>query len=119
MSSSSCLFTVSTDQTCRLYAPLLNNTESTSTSSIGDSTNPPIWKEISRPQIHGYDLNAIAVGECQSSSLYLFSGSDEKVIRVLEIPLVVVEGLQKLCGISLQDHMNTNDNDANKYFKYK
>jgi elongator complex protein 2 len=39
------LVSVSSDQTCRLHAPLADGVT---------------WREISRPQIHGYDLNCIA-----------------------------------------------------------
>jgi len=39
------LVSVSSDQTCRLYAPLADG---------------GTWREISRPQIHGYDLNCVA-----------------------------------------------------------
>jgi len=40
------LISVSSDQTCRLHAPLVD---------CGG-----VWREISRPQIHGYDLNCVA-----------------------------------------------------------
>lgn len=39
------LISVSSDQTCRLHAPLADG---------------GAWREISRPQIHGYDLNCVA-----------------------------------------------------------
>ena len=39
------LVSVSSDQTCRLHAPLVDG---------------GAWREISRPQIHGYDLNCVA-----------------------------------------------------------
>jgi elongator complex protein 2 len=73
------LVTVSSDQTCRLFAPQASSGK---------------WKELSRPQIHGYDINCLAIDE-----RYLISGSDEKVIRIFEAPGIVIEGLHRLCGI--------------------
>lgn len=55
------------------------------------------WKEISRPQIHGYDLNSVVLS--LAPSYQIFSGGDEKVIRVFDAPLIVLDGLEKLCGI--------------------
>lgn len=73
------LLTVSADQTCRMW-------------------NEPVrlgrWVEISRPQIHGYDLNCIAIDD----HYRLFTGGDEKVIRVFDCPQNVVDGVSKFCG---------------------
>ena len=40
------------------------------------------WQEVSRPQIHGYDINSLAV----LSSHTFVSGADEKVVRVFDMP---------------------------------
>ena len=77
--------------------------------------NGPQWKEVSRPQVHGFDLNAVvavppaspasgppASGPPASSSPYLlFTAGDEKVIRAFDAPLCVIEGLNILCGIDV------------------
>jgi hypothetical protein len=55
------------------------------------------WAEISRPQIHGYDLNCLAVSPTIPHRLY--SGGDEKVIRVYDATASVIEGLKSLAGI--------------------
>lgn len=50
------------------------------------------WHEISRPQIHGYDINCVATlkntkeveGMCMSD--HIVSGADEKIIRIFDAP---------------------------------
>jgi len=82
-STGSYLISVSSDQTCRLFAE---------TKGIKNG-----WKEISRPQIHGYDLNSVVLS--LAPSYQIFSGGDEKIIRVFDAPLIVIDGLEKLCNI--------------------
>ncbi|KAJ2745725.1 Elongator subunit elp2 [Coemansia sp. BCRC 34301] len=55
------LLSVSADQTARLFAPLQGG-----------------WREISRPQVHGYDMRCAAF---VAPYVYV-SGADEKVLRV-------------------------------------
>ena len=66
------LASCSTDQTTRVYCP-----------------NPKsIWKELSRAQIHGYNLNSItmlSMGEEYCD--LLVCGADEKILRILEPPV--------------------------------
>jgi elongator complex protein 2 len=108
--SSEYVLTVSSDQTCRLHAPVLrtdradaydNNlvtpmvTSNSATSSIEPHQR---WREVSRPQIHGYDLHSIAVAP-SSSSYLLYSAADEKLIRVFDAPSGVIDGLMTLCGV--------------------
>ncbi|KAF5974102.1 elongator complex 2 [Fusarium coicis] len=53
------------------------------------------WHEMSRPQIHGYDLNCIdSVGASQ-----FVSGADEKLMRVFSEPKAVASMLNRLAGI--------------------
>lgn len=53
------------------------------------------WHEISRPQIHGYDLSCIA-----SLGRFRFaSGAEEKVIRVFEAPHNFLENFSRICRI--------------------
>eukprot|EP01041_Mallomonas_annulata_P005040 gene5040-10098_t len=95
---SPCLVTVSSDQTCRLVAPLLAKTIENNKLT----KSKYIWRELSRPQIHGYDINAVALSmNPMNGSCYLFSAADEKVIRVLESPVGVSNGLRRLCNIDL------------------
>lgn len=52
------------------------------------------WHEMSRPQIHGYDLNCIdSLGTSQ-----FVSGADEKLLRVFNEPRAVANLLRKICG---------------------
>lgn len=53
------------------------------------------WHEMSRPQIHGYDLNCIdSIGQTQ-----FVSGADEKLLRVFDEPQATAYLLQGLCKI--------------------
>ncbi|KAL6699948.1 WD40-repeat-containing domain protein [Trichoderma pleuroticola] len=53
------------------------------------------WHEMSRPQIHGYDLNCI---DSLGSSQFV-SGADEKLMRVFNEPKAVATMLSRLGGI--------------------
>ncbi|KAJ2617976.1 Elongator subunit elp2 [Coemansia sp. RSA 1365] len=61
-----CALAVSADQSARLFAPWPR----------GD------WRELARPQVHGYDLRAAAV----IGPLAYVSAADEKVVRVFHAP---------------------------------
>ena len=50
---------------------------------------PQTWHEMARPQIHGYDMQCVAM----TTSLLYISGADEKVQYVLCRYRVMVEGL--------------------------
>lgn len=52
------------------------------------------WHEISRPQIHGYDLNCVS----QVTENRFISGADEKLLRVFDKPKAVDRLLSKLSG---------------------
>ncbi|KAJ2683875.1 Elongator subunit elp2 [Coemansia spiralis] len=69
------LLSVSTDQTARLYAPVARG-----------------WREIARPQIHGYDMRCAAF---VSPFIYV-SGSDEMVLRVFTATQQFVASWQAL-----------------------
>lgn len=57
------------------------------------------WHEISRPQIHGYDMQCLAmVGRFQ-----FISGADEKVLRVFRVPRNFVENFANIAGVPLKD----------------
>ncbi|KAL0943939.1 elongator protein 2 (WD domain-containing protein) [Colletotrichum truncatum] len=76
------LMSTSSDQTTRLHARWKRD--------AGRS-----WHEMSRPQIHGYDLNCIdTLGGSQ-----FVSGADEKLMRVFSEPRAVAQMLQTLGGI--------------------
>ncbi|RWS06810.1 elongator complex protein 2-like isoform X1 [Dinothrombium tinctorium] len=53
------------------------------------------WHEISRPQIHGYEINCIAV----INSLHFVSGADEKVLRVFRAPKCFVKSFQNISNV--------------------
>ena len=75
MAKDSFLVTVSKDQTTRIIA----RNEQTRT-----------YHEISRAQIHGYDINSVALIRPKEDVIDLIaSGADEKMIRVLEPPATV------------------------------
>lgn len=77
------LFSVSMDQTTRIHARWNRNE--------GEKT----YHEIARPQVHGYDMQCIAV-----LSRYKFaSAAEEKIIRTFQAPGNFVENFRNLVGI--------------------
>lgn len=67
------LITASKDQTTRVFAPLTSGS----------------FREIARPQIHGYDLKCIAISSFSRGHVQVYeliSGADEKVLRVFQAP---------------------------------
>jgi elongator complex protein 2 len=86
------LLSTSSDQTTRLH---------TRWSAPGKDT----WHEMSRPQIHGYDLNCIdSLGANQ-----FVSGADEKLMRVFSEPRAVASMLHELGGFGNTDIENMPD----------
>lgn len=60
------------------------------------SSGQETWHEISRPQIHGYDMQCLAmVGRFR-----FVSGADEKVLRVFQAPRNFVENFANIFGTS-------------------
>jgi elongator complex protein 2 len=80
----SILISVSSDQTTRVYVPFKQGQK---------------WKEIARPQIHGYDINCLSFLD----KYRYVSGSDEKVLRVFEAPKSFVYTLANITGAELDD----------------
>lgn len=96
------LTTVSADQTCRIFAPLKSSAVVSSTTSCSSGSEVvEVWKEIARPQIHGYDLNCL-VQAPQPGAYTLYTAGEEKMIRVFDAPRSVLAGLSALCGIHQQ-----------------
>ncbi|XP_026856665.2 elongator complex protein 2 isoform X1 [Electrophorus electricus] len=84
------ILSVGSDQTMRLFTTWRRNDCCQAT-----------WHEISRPQIHGYDMQCLAmVGRFQ-----LVSGADEKVLRVFKAPRNFVENFASIAGASLEKLM--------------
>ncbi|KAL2118355.1 hypothetical protein VTJ04DRAFT_8015 [Mycothermus thermophilus] len=88
------LLSTSSDQTTRLHAPWLTGP------SVGSS---PSWHEMSRPQIHGYDLNCISTLGPTS----FVSGADEKLKRVFTEPRAVARLLNRLSGTPAVDEASS------------
>jgi elongator complex protein 2 len=77
----------SLDQTTRIHAE--------TRTQDGSST---AWKEIARPQVHGYDI----MGGAFLSALRFASIGDEKVVRVFDAPQSFVHVANSLCDINLE-----------------
>lgn len=80
-------------QTTRIYAPWKVE------ASLQDGE---FWHEIARPQIHGHDINCMAVVHRKGNHRFV-SGAEEKVARVFEAPLSFLKTLnnatlQKSCS---------------------
>lgn len=75
------LLSTSKDQTTRFHSYWEN-----------DSTGRVTWHELGRPQIHGYDLQCVALLE----RFKFVSGADEKLLRVFESPKIFLQNLHRL-----------------------
>jgi WD40 repeat protein len=58
-----------------------------------------VWRELARPQMHGYDL----VHGAWASALRFVSAADEKVARVFDAPQGFVELVRGVAGVQLGD----------------
>ncbi|XP_067111655.1 elongator complex protein 2 [Osmerus mordax] len=88
------LLSVGLDQTTRLLTPWRRGGRTKTT-----------WHEISRPQIHGYDMQCLAmVGRFQ-----FVSGADEKVLRVFRAPRNFVENFANISGNPLEKLLASSD----------
>ncbi|OBA24169.1 WD40 repeat-like protein [Metschnikowia bicuspidata var. bicuspidata NRRL YB-4993] len=74
----------SLDQTTRLLAPW----------ACGRPDATVTWHEFARPQIHGYDMVCVD----NVSATRFVSGSDEKILRVFEMPQAIHALLGRFCG---------------------
>ncbi|XP_075684608.1 elongator complex protein 2 isoform X2 [Rhinoderma darwinii] len=79
------IITVGTDQTTRLFAPWKRSDQAQVT-----------WHEIARPQIHGYDMQCIAM----IGSFQFVSGADEKVLRVFSATWNFIENFSRISNTS-------------------
>lgn len=62
------------------------------------------WAEISRAQVHGYDINSIKflkVKDREDVCDIVICGADEKVIRMYEPPSTFINFANNLCGSKL------------------
>ncbi|XP_038987396.1 elongator complex protein 2 isoform X2 [Phoenix dactylifera] len=77
------LLSVSYDQTTRIFAPWRNEIW------LGNKAS---WHEIARPQVHGHDINCVAIIQGTGNHRFV-CGADEKVARVFEAPLSFLQTL--------------------------
>jgi elongator complex protein 2 len=71
----------SLDQTTRMYGEWIRDGKRS-------------WHEVARPQIHGYDLNAIS----SLDDWKFVSGADEKVLRVFQTSRMTAELVNRLAS---------------------
>lgn len=58
------------------------------------------WKEIARPQVHGYDMSCISsIGQ-----LRFVSGADEKVLRAFEGTRNFVDNFKRISHVDILHH---------------
>eukprot|EP00347_Sterkiella_histriomuscorum_P000283 403376473 len=98
------LITCSQDQTTRLFSRYGND--------FG-------WFEFTRPQIHGYDMNTLAVLSMNSKAgnnlpSRILSGGDEKVLRLFEAPYSFVKIYNQLNPDSNQTPLRYSDQNTNE-----
>jgi hypothetical protein len=96
------------DQTTRIHAALPANK--------GDKEPMSSWHEVSRPQVHGYDL----LGVVSLDPLRFVSIADEKVARVFGAPRSFVNTIQGLGVVDLEvDEVRSYQSSANDPFIQK
>ncbi|XP_068147004.1 elongator complex protein 2 [Drosophila tropicalis] len=79
------VMTVSADQTTRIHAPWVQN----------EKDSYSTWHELARPQVHGYDMQALAL-----LSRYKFaSGAEEKIVRTFQATGNFIENFRHICHI--------------------
>jgi elongator complex protein 2 len=77
-------------QTTRLYAPW-------DWGKMEMKQQKRSWHEIARPQVHGHDLNCLAVMKGMGNHQFV-SGAEEKVARVFEAPTSFLKTLENIEG---------------------
>uniref|UniRef100_T1HB76 Elongator complex protein 2 n=1 Tax=Rhodnius prolixus TaxID=13249 RepID=T1HB76_RHOPR len=90
------LLSTGLDQTTRLHAPWVQE-------SVDEvrATELRIWSwhEMSRPQVHGYAMNCIAV----LPNFSFVSGAEEKVARAFKAPKNTLENLSFLSNVQVEE----------------
>ncbi|XP_011181582.2 elongator complex protein 2 [Zeugodacus cucurbitae] len=80
------LVSVSADQTTRIHAPWRRAND--------QSDDMITWHELARPQVHGYDMQTIAI-----LSRYKFaSGAEEKIVRTFQGSANFIENFRRITG---------------------
>uniref|UniRef100_A0A0K8UIX6 Elongator complex protein 2 n=1 Tax=Bactrocera latifrons TaxID=174628 RepID=A0A0K8UIX6_BACLA len=81
------LLSVSADQTTRIHAPWRRSND--------ESDDVLTWHELARPQVHGYDMQTIAI-----LSRYKFaSGAEEKIVRTFQASANYIENFRRITGV--------------------
>ncbi|XP_067931925.1 elongator complex protein 2-like [Watersipora subatra] len=81
------VISTSSDQTTRLFAPWKQTQN---------------WHEMGRPQVHGYDLQCLAMLGRSSFA----SGADEKVVRIFRCPANFLQNLQNLSNVRFDEELS-------------
>jgi elongator complex protein 2 len=98
------LVSVSKDQTTRVIAKHINTGR---------------YHEVSRAQVHGYDINAVTVLKVRENTLDVIAcGADEKVIRILEPPACFANYLNTFTQANLHLYFPTLEEEK-KYITSK
>ncbi|EAR85742.1 elongator complex protein (macronuclear) [Tetrahymena thermophila SB210] len=89
---------------------------------ITQSSQTQSWHEISRAQIHGYDINSIKCYPVQLENKNicdtLICGADEKVVRLFEPPAAFVNAVNQMSNTDLHLYFQ-DDNQEKKYLDQK
>ena len=102
-STKHCLISCSADQTTRILSQYKSKEAGEREAEVDGNE---LYYEISRPQVHGYDINCITTLQNQDYQkdnnkefilpFKILSGGDEKVIRLFEAPYNFVKAYNSL-----------------------
>jgi elongator complex protein 2 len=85
------VLSVSSDQTCRLWA---------SVQAAVSEDSRQVWLELGRPQVHGYDLAAVTSISTKEHPHLMVTGADEKELRAFDAPTATLQLLQQVFGLA-------------------
>lgn len=107
------VLSVGADQTTRVHAPCSLLSSGSASCGSGTPSAAAVWHEIARPQVHGYDMQTIAV-----LSRYRFaSGAEEKIVRTFQAPSAFVRSLRQLCDVPGDRRVPNSDDEGDRILK--
>ena len=139
------VITVSSDQSARMWTRInqqktsfdsskyshrnAENSNNVVPETNSESAYAGLYCEVSRPQIHGYNLTCVALAPVDNSNdsnmstdvsadhcYYMYSAGDEKMVRIFDAPTVVLDGLAQLTSKTSSEHKSIDSSSSTRTF---